>query len=31
MEDDRVLPGGFSAKGNKLYGYTLKHPILPPF
>ena len=31
MEDDRGLPGGFSTKDNKLYGYTLKPPILPPF
>ena len=31
MEDDRGLPGGFSYKDDKLYGYTLKPPILPPF
>lgn len=31
MEDDRGLPGGFSYKDDKLYGHTLKPPILPPF
>ena len=31
MEDDRGPPGGFSTKDDKLYGYTLKPPILPPF
>ena len=31
MEDDRGPPGGFSYKDYKLYGYTLKPPILPPF
>ena len=31
MEDDRGLPGGFSYKDDKLYCYTLKPPILPPF